>query len=89
MSDGDLARFASQAAQDFASFQREASAAHDRAKNQPLGDAYRMTFVPPPEWGAVTERIEATYMGISAVYLRFASHEPIWQLRVPVRGFDI
>ncbi|QEX23365.1 hypothetical protein FRZ61_33030 [Hypericibacter adhaerens] len=85
----DLARFTQRATQDFASFQRKAGAAHERAKDQPVGDAYRMTFVPPRAWGAVTERIEATYKGLKAVYLRFANHGPIWQLQVPVRGFDI
>ena len=88
MSDRDLARFAYQTTQDFASFQRQANAAHERAKNQPVSDAYRMTFVPPAEWGAVTERIAATYMGEPAERLRFTEHEPIWRLRVPVRGYD-
>jgi hypothetical protein len=89
MNSVDLARFANQASQDFASFQRQAGAAYERAKDQPVGDAYRMTFVPPQDWGAVTESIEATYKGLKAVYLRFANHDPIWQLQVPVRGFDI
>lgn len=89
MTDDSFTRLANKAAHDFAAFQRDANTAHERNKDQPVGDAYRMTFVPPPTWGAATERIEATYNGLPAVHLRFANRDqPIWQLQVPVRGFD-